>query len=103
MTTHPISVNITYAGMPKKSELSEKPPELPAGEIAHEVVEFDDYNLTISAPTAAADRMKRWISHKVATGHDYRLLMKPMLTSSKGPLQFTLIGEELWNITVSNV
>jgi hypothetical protein len=92
-------VSIEYVGMSPVSEFSDKPPVAPRGETVTKMLTVDEYSVEITAPEEAATRFKGWIQ-AVKKQADYRDILIPTFKLSR-TIQFPLIGEELWYVSLA--
>jgi hypothetical protein len=97
MSTSKRKIFVQYVGI---SDEDGKLVEAKVNTVSEQIM-IDDNEITICGLPDAVTRMKIWIQ---AAGRkdDYEELLRPFFypTKSGKPIQFPLIGEEIWSITL---
>ena len=73
------------------------------GNFVSETIQFDDNKLIVRGSPEGVTRMKKWI-FAAWRKEDYKEIFRPFFKSTKPgkPIQFPLIGDEMWSITIES-
>jgi len=82
----------------KKNVLIECIDDAPINPVVSEIA-IDEFSIEIVGPADAVRRMTGWLQYSLKKD-DYRELVVPMLRPTN-KVQYPLIGEEVWRISVS--